>query len=264
MNNECMVEARDGLAVLDDVEADTFIGFCEFAYTGDYRSRTTKLEPDITSSIAAAIKQGETRDDNAAAIEQERTPDDLLQLWDPPVIGEHPATEEDSWLRKRGKKKKERTSQTIQISQLWTDFLKLTYEEPPNLISNENVKLVNGDQASAPTIITSLLFHAKIYVFAEKYLVDNLRMLCLRKLHADLRDFHLTLQTSSLILEMLEFTYAHTERKESRDDELRMLVIHYAACKGEILKQNSNLRSLLEANGEMACDLLYKHWGESV
>jgi hypothetical protein len=72
------------------------------------------------------------------------------------------------------------------------------------------------------------------------------------------------LQTSGLILDVLEFTYAHRERKESRDDELRMLIVHYAACKGEILKQNSNLRNLLEANGEMACDLLYKYWEESV
>jgi hypothetical protein len=256
MNNGHMVEAHDGLALLDDVDADTFVGFCEFAYTGDYRSRMTELEPDIASR-------------SAAAIEQEQTRGDTLEIWDQPVAEEPRAAKEDiwgfGWSVPPGKKNKEKkTSHTIQISQLWTDFLKLTYEKPPSLISDEKPKLVNGDQASAPTITRSLLYHAKIYVFAEKYLIDTLRMLCLRKLHTDLRDFHLTLQTSGLILEVLEFTYAHTERKESRDDELRMLVIHYVACKGEILKRNSNIRSLLEANREMAYDLLYKNWGESV
>jgi hypothetical protein len=58
-------------------------------------------------------------------------------------------------------------------------------------------------------------------VFAEKYLIDNLRMLCLRKLHADLRGFDLTLQTSGLVLQVLEFTYTQTERKESRGDKLQ-------------------------------------------
>jgi len=43
-----------------------------------------------------------------------------------------------------------------------------------------------------------------------------------------------------------------------------MLIMHYAAYKREILKQNPNLQSLLEANGEMACDLLYNNCGDSV
>jgi hypothetical protein len=243
MNNGHMVEAHDGLAVLDDVEADTFVGFCEFAYTGDYRSRMTEREPEIATDDPAPFQREE---DQPALAAEEAT---LIQ--------------EEYWGYVRPEQKKKKT-QTTQIKQLWTDFLNLTFENPQSLESDEQPTLVNGDNASAPKTTTSLLYHAKIYVFAERYLIDSLRVLCLRKLHADLRDFDLTLQTSGHILEVLEFTYAQTERKESRDDELRMLIVHYAACKGEILKQNSNLQSLIEANGEMACDLLYKNWGDSI
>jgi hypothetical protein len=50
-------------------------------------------------------------------------------------------------------------------------------------------------QTSLCTTTTSLLYRARIQVFAEKYLIDDLRVLCLCKLPADLRDFDLTLQT---------------------------------------------------------------------
>lgn len=245
MNNNHMVEAHDGLAVLDDVEADTFVGFCEFAYTGDYRSRITEREPEVVTDDPVLIQREGALEDIAPELVEQ------LDL----ALEEAPMSEE-YWGLGRSEKKKYRT----QATRIWNDFLNLTYEDPPCLVSDEQATLVNGDNAST----ISLLYHAKIYVFAEKYLIDNLRILCLRKLHGALRDFDLTSQTSGLILEVLEFTYTQTERKESRDDELRMLLIHYAACKGEILKQNPNLRSLLEANGEMACDLLYKYWGDSV
>ena len=70
--------------------------------------------------------------------------------------------------------------------------------------------------------------------------------------------FDLALQISGNILELLEFAYAHTVRQESSENEPRALVVHYAACKTEILKQNVDLQSPLEANGKIGCDLLYK------
>jgi hypothetical protein len=57
---------------------------------------------------------------------------------------------------------------------------------------------------------------------------------------------------------ILGFTYRNTERTELGDDDLRMLIVHYAACEADILKCNPNLRVLLEEYGEMACDLFYK------
>jgi hypothetical protein len=55
-----MVEAHDSVAVLDDVEADTFVGFCEFAYTGDYRSRMTEREPARLSVVEDVMREHET------------------------------------------------------------------------------------------------------------------------------------------------------------------------------------------------------------
>jgi hypothetical protein len=120
---------------------------------------------------------------------------------------------------------KEKKTRTTQTERIWNSFLNLTYEDPPCLVSDEQATSVNGDNASAPKITTSLLYRAKIYVFAEK--ISSTTSVCSTyvKFHANLRDFDLTLQTSGLILEVLEFTYAQTERKESRDGELRMLIM---------------------------------------
>jgi hypothetical protein len=49
---------------LEDVE-DTSIGFCEFAYTGDYFSRMVERRLEIGNSVAAPIEEEEARDRTA-------------------------------------------------------------------------------------------------------------------------------------------------------------------------------------------------------
>jgi hypothetical protein len=142
--------------------------------------------------------------------------------------------------------------------QLWVGFRNLAHEDSPKNVSNEQQVSVNGNHSPFLTTTPSLIYHAEIYMFAQKYLIHNLRTLSLRELHAELLQFHLTPKTTEDILEMLEFTYPHRERTESGDDDLRVLIVHYVACETEILKPNPKFRVLLEQYGEMACDLFYK------
>src|SRR5205085_7718452 len=46
--------------------------------------------------------------------------------------------------------------------------------------------------AGGPDTTPYLLLHAKLYVFATRYLIPTLAQLCLKKLHQDLVDFPLT------------------------------------------------------------------------
>jgi hypothetical protein len=292
MNNEHMKEAREGHAVLEDVEDDIFVGFCEFAYTGDYRSRMMERRPEIENNIEVGYETSVERDKDVVpalleALKLEMA-DEPLMADEPiptpatcPIVATYPtpatyltpatyptlatylpatypipATYWDSGSQKRAKKTKGRVPIT-KTEQLWSDFKSLKFKNKHPHISDKQLTAANRDLSSASPTTESLLYHAKIYIFAEKYLIDNLRILSLRKLHASLQDFDLTLETSENILELLEFAYTHTARQESSENELRALIVHYAACKIKILKQNVNLRSLLEANGEMGCDLFY-------
>lgn len=258
MNNEHMKEAQEGRAVLEDVEDDTFVGFCEFAYTGDYRSRMMERRPEIENNIGAGYGTDvEWKEDVPPAPE---APEDAPTPAEPWMADEPAAERAESWDfgRQKRTKKTRGCVPIIKAEQLWSDFKSLKFEDKHPHTSDEQLAAANGDLSSASPTTQSLLYHAKIYSFAEIYLIDNLRILSLRKLHASLQGFDLTLRTSEDILELLEFAYTHTARQEASENELRALIVHYAACKTEILKQNVNLRSLLEANGEMGCDLFYK------
>jgi hypothetical protein len=64
ISNEYMREAKEGLATLEDVE-DTFVGFCEFAHTGDHFSLMTERRHEVGNNVAAPIEEEEARDKTA-------------------------------------------------------------------------------------------------------------------------------------------------------------------------------------------------------
>ncbi|KAL4752618.1 hypothetical protein BDW72DRAFT_60331 [Aspergillus terricola var. indicus] len=146
-----------------------------------------------------------------------------------------------------------------------------------------------------------LIFHAKLYVFATRYLIPGLAHLCLQKLHYDLLNLAfpdpdpenqyeeqlvLTTTKARMIVDLLNYTYTKTTRLEPitpssatqlRDNELRRLVVHYAACKVRDLavycppvepiagspfypEQPSarGFRALLDTLPELASDLIYR------
>ncbi|KAL2824461.1 hypothetical protein BDW59DRAFT_172825 [Aspergillus cavernicola] len=146
-----------------------------------------------------------------------------------------------------------------------------------------------------------LIFHAKLYVFATRYLIPDLAHLCLRKLHRDLlnmafpdpdpenqyaEQFVLTTTKARMVVDLLSYTYTKTTRLEPitpslatqlRDNELRKLVVHYAACKVRDLAEYCpptepiigspfypekpsarGFRALLDNLPELASDLIYR------
>ncbi|KAL2854274.1 hypothetical protein BJY01DRAFT_44056 [Aspergillus pseudoustus] len=146
-----------------------------------------------------------------------------------------------------------------------------------------------------------LIFHAKLYVFATRYLIPDLAHLCLQKLHRDLmylafpgpdpedqyaEEFVLTTTKARMVINLLEYTYTKTTRLEPitpssatqlRDNELRRLVVHYAACKVRDLAEYCpptepiagspfypekasarGFRALLDTLPELASDLIYR------
>ncbi|KAJ6026682.1 hypothetical protein N7499_004780 [Penicillium canescens] len=131
---------------------------------------------------------------------------------------------------------------------MWDEFVSLQYTD---------------DSASKLSPIEStsdlpyLTFHAKVYVFATRYLIPALAQLCLRKLHRDLLLISFTEQETAdpspsqklgvlaarkaqMVLNLVHYAYTKTARLEPisptsatqlRENELRRLVVHYAACK---------------------------------
>ncbi|PGH04574.1 hypothetical protein GX51_03407 [Blastomyces parvus] len=209
INNGQMQESTSRLAVLEDVEKDTFLAFCEFLYTGTY----TTPKPTAPENNSA---------------------------WDFKVVGPCYGL---ACKNTKGMKEGVPCNNCL-YDHLWRSF-------------------IMRDPAGEPASISAkpnLLFHAKLYVFATKYLAHSLRSKCLKSLHRDLCLFSLDNNTTSHILELIKFTYKHTSRDEpGGGSPLRDLVVHYAACKARtLLGGDGGLRLLLDSNEELGSDLVVK------
>lgn len=133
----------------------------------------------------------------------------------------------------------------------WEDFVALEYEHPAPVPFPTSP---TTNTAAVPDV-PYLLFHAKVYVFATRYLISGLAQLCLKKLHSELLNFsltppaeddeddtalHLFNARAQMFLDVMRYTYNKTTRFEPecqtsatllRESELRKLVTHFAACK---------------------------------
>ncbi|KAG2006539.1 hypothetical protein GB937_008548 [Aspergillus fischeri] len=193
---------------------------------------------------------------------------------------------------------------------LWDEFVSLDYFDHPSTYGTRPLTPTATHSDPTKSDLPYLIFHAKLYVFAVRYLIPGLAQLCLRKLHADLlrlafpdpKDGEgkeeraaLTATKGRMVLDLLHFTYTKTTRLEPisptsatqlRDNELRKLVVHYAACKVRELAEycgpmesivsspfpspvdkrprmadrpsSRGFRALLDSTTELASDLVFR------
>ncbi|PGH09605.1 hypothetical protein AJ79_05661 [Helicocarpus griseus UAMH5409] len=176
---------------------------------------------------------------------------------------------------------------------LWDEFASLQYVHPtratagglnlPSPLSRNTQGY--GIAVSGTEPVPYLLFHAKLYVFATRFLIPTLAQLTLKKLHRGLLSFplssttpdHLAPATAAAVLQLLHYTFTHTTRDdpvfptEQRQNQLRKLITHYAACKVRELAAyqppvgveamdagHLGFRDLLDTLGELASDLVFR------
>ncbi len=242
--NGDMSEAKEGCALLDDVDEHTFVRFSQYAYTGDYAPR----DPDILLSSSAIATTTTTL--NMLALHQPvfRPPWSLNE--EPP----EPTFNEFTWSRKQKKNKEPRVFEFVEASQskrsiLWEDFKGKAYPISGPIFQPRK------NHEPCEDYIEVFLGHARLYVFADKYDVERLRVLTLHKLHRTLAEFTLHGERVGDIVELMRYSYSNTADRSGPIDDLRSLVIHYAACIAEDLTQSKDFRSLLEEASPLAGDL---------
>lgn len=111
-----------------------------------------------------------------------------------------------------------------------------------------------------------ILAHAKLWVFADRYLINDLKDLCLHMLHRELLVFKISESSVLDIFELLSYVYDPDNIRESDEDivdnveegyvnELEDLVISYAACIINELREFKEYRETLRNGGDLAADL---------
>lgn len=222
ISNGSMKESRAGVATLDDVDVETFVAFSEFAYTNRYKTpsrknNAEKLSRSLVSKSSRISKRVRTFNSEVQKLREDFN---------------------------------ERFYHSRYAEKDFDDYL---FES----IQNSFMARTPGGSVAKIKANADLLFHAKLYIFATKYLIEPLRKACLSSLHFNLVMFEVTDMNSYLILDLLKYVYSNTGRNEpTGKSSLRDLVIHYAAYKLPILSKHEGFSGLLESNAEIGLDLV--------
>ncbi|KAI2621173.1 hypothetical protein GGR54DRAFT_91300 [Hypoxylon sp. NC1633] len=228
-------EGKTGLAEMPELDVGTFVQFCEYAYTGDYKPAPPE------------VKIGDSFDQTPES--PEPLPYDAEPP--PPEESEEPVgyEQEDPWgsvLRPKKKKGQNKNVATI----LWQQFQAGVGQEPDGRAKEYPNTDASADYSEV------LLSHARLYAFADCYAIDALAGLCVRKLHRMLKvfDLHGGARVPD-VAQLIDYTYKNTANREGRPDALRALLATYAACKIEDLWPNVYFQDVLES-GEVSKAIL--------
>ncbi|GIZ37863.1 hypothetical protein CKM354_000129400 [Cercospora kikuchii] len=263
-----MREAREGQARIEEVDENTFARFVEFCYTKDYPAAEHAIVLD------------------AASIEQEKQPSEVAEVNSIPAHGNVPRAAEDEYMdvaepalgfddnwgdfsfpsKKKAKKAGYKIAAPSQWESApatssrkrtvaWKDFQNMSWN------SQSNGSKVPADQArpnkeACEEYTDVFLSHARLYVFADTYAIEPLRVLSLQKLHKVLGTFTLFKGREEDIATLLQYTYQNTAERDAKMDELRKLVIKYVSCNVEKLRSNETFKKTLAAENSSSVDLI--------
>jgi len=105
-----------------------------------------------------------------------------------------------------------------------------------------------------------LLGHARVYVFANKYLVPQLQDLALHKLHKFLAGLRIFSRTIDAIFELVEYVYNEEHTEDRGDsvaaDALRALVTNFIVMHRGAFSDSSGHRRALKQATEYALDFV--------
>lgn len=219
-----MKEARDGFACIEEVDVDTFARFVEYCYTGDYPAAEHVVVLDTSSiqhQVGVSERVAETINKPQPKPEPELPPD----------------------------------STRLELYTMWLEFKNLSWCTPPQEPKPPQYSARINEQA-CEDYTDVFLSHARLYVFADTYGIERLRVLSLQKLHQSLVNFTLFAERTTDIALLLQYAYQHTPERTDTMDDLRELLIRYVCCHLEQIKSNSVFQETLKAENSSSVDLI--------
>ena len=259
-----MQETLDGRATFEDLDDNTFVRFCQFAYTGDYTTPGFISGPNVVvpPSVAPSLHNSSSdRESNDKIHEEVVDP--------PPLMEEIPL----DWGFKPAKPKKQPKGRLLRQSfddkyydiekQSKSRLLRQSFDDKDYDIETAvRIRSARCEVRPNSSVVEDytpvLLGHARLYIFGEKWGIENLKVLALHKLHKTLTKFTLFESRRRDIVELLRCVYSNENTPDRGEvvDELRSLVMLYVCCEAESLTQCSEFMALLGEGGELAEDFV--------
>ena len=233
MINGHLSEAQQGFANLEDVDEETFVRFVHWAYNKDYPAP----EYTLAENSSETIIRGPTPD----------LPEDVY----------FERSEPEFYPRGRPHQNFQNTNDTFS----WNGSLResfITQYDSSSRGYSVDASIPRPRVNNAPEEDYSKVFlgHARVYVFAEKYDIQSLKTLALRKLHKTLSELRLFPERVGDITKLLEYVYANTPEAVEGTEDIRAMLAHYVGCEMEMLMKDGEFKDLMLHNGDMLGDVL--------
>ncbi|CZS92519.1 uncharacterized protein RAG0_03135 [Rhynchosporium agropyri] len=230
-----MREAIDGIATLKEVDEQTFVRFCEYAYMGDYTPAQKQIVLPNTRTDHEEFRTECYCEERAfSAHKKNKKKKGGLMFVDDDIHVE-PCV---------------RCSLETPTQKLWDEFQCRVY----SVVSPKFRPCEEFEADSGP-----FLCHARVYVFADMYDIPDLCSLALDKLHHALCAFEVVSDGMEEVIDLARFSYCNENTRDNeprRDmDDLRRMVVHFVVCVfGKIVKDDKFL-GMMEEGGCFARDL---------
>lgn len=219
--NNGMCESRSKTAVWNDIDDATFSYFAEFAYTGDYNACAGM------ASFAMLDFRGNTGSEAVHC--KDEGVDMSLDEWG---------------TRPKKKTKSGKITYSSRREKLWAAFVRA----PP--FNCPDARHLPRKQGSTIDLTETILTHAKLYVFADRYEILTLMKLSLFYLHEALIHIQATDGLDGTV-QLIEYCFTRDNL-----DALKNLVLQYVTCKIEALHEIDAFRLLLLECGALAGPLV--------
>lgn len=251
-----MKEREQGYAVLEELTSDTFDRFLEWIYRGFYTAPHPKIVEASSPTLpdTSAI-EGTNQEENVRSVDEfVLEPNDVVDIGrsiDEPV--EEPIYGSSgfgfsSTKNKAGKKlysirssdvpKPEGNRKSLREAFISRPYKTFRSAVPiPPARKNENK---NEDYTDV------FLAHARLYVFANNYLIYDLKTLALENLHETLKCFQLYSHRTQDIISLIHYVYQNTKILDDGEIEpMRAILVEYVSFEMDILMKDSAFNDLV-------------------
>jgi hypothetical protein len=261
-----------------DVNRETFIRLCEFAYLQDYTPPAFEQRPYSEDSMSPAPevtalknhefwdgwdgwtssqrrkKEREGRKRGIPARLEDITPEPEPEPYPEPEPEPYPESEPAPAPAPESEQPEPELpfkERDISDGDLRREFLTLQY------IPTKQTHRFNttGNTGPSQDFTPVFLGHAELYVLADIYGIEPLRQLILYKLRQTMGAFTIYEENVASIIEFVRFVYQNTPSRNGEIDSLRKLTTHYVASVLGQIGDREDFGELLVEGGEFVMDL---------
>ena len=265
--NGHMAEAQEGLATLQDVDEGTFIRFIQWAHKGFY----TAAEKTIVEIASPRTSSGQ-KNEEVVTTPQEPSQghfdiailpqDEYDYAVEPPETRVEPVFV-PSWSKsvpsyQKGKKSKIAVDWEFPTQQSGIDtaqekkralkeaFISRRYTVRQSALQIPPPRPNQGPKEDYTDVF---LAHARLYVFADKYDIEPLKVLSLEELHATLAIYTLHPARTRDIIALLRYVYSNTLESRQGGEDMRSLVTQYVGYEMDTLIDDEEFKNLMIEDG---------------